>query len=72
MEPEWLYGSPFSDIAPEPESNLPFADVDRLITILNTTRARPLRTVQGETGIQERHWLCEWWFPTHRRARVIA
>ncbi|MEU0076295.1 DEAD/DEAH box helicase family protein [Micromonospora tulbaghiae] len=39
MEPERLYDSPFSDIAPQgPDSIFPSADVDRLITILNSVR----------------------------------
>ncbi|KXK62539.1 restriction endonuclease subunit R [Micromonospora rosaria] len=39
MEPERLYESPFSDIAPEgPESVFPSADVDRLVTILRSVR----------------------------------
>ncbi|MEU1361813.1 DEAD/DEAH box helicase family protein [Micromonospora zamorensis] len=48
MEPERLYESPFSDIAPHgPDSIFPFADVDRLITILNSVRdtAAPAREV---------------------------
>ncbi|MFI1196967.1 DEAD/DEAH box helicase family protein [Micromonospora sp. NPDC020750] len=38
MKPERLYESPFSDIAPDPESIFPSADVDRLVTILNSVR----------------------------------
>ncbi|MEV1144241.1 DEAD/DEAH box helicase family protein [Micromonospora sp. NPDC049799] len=39
MEPARLYESPFSDIAPHgPDSIFPSADVDRLITILNSVR----------------------------------
>ncbi|MDZ5447377.1 DEAD/DEAH box helicase family protein [Micromonospora sp. 4G57] len=39
MEPERLYESPFSEIAPHgPDSIFPSADVDRLITILNSVR----------------------------------
>ncbi|WP_208862864.1 type I restriction-modification enzyme R subunit C-terminal domain-containing protein [Micromonospora chersina] len=39
MEPAGLYESPFSDIAPHgPDSIFPSADVDRLITILNSVR----------------------------------
>ncbi|WP_433345645.1 DEAD/DEAH box helicase family protein [Micromonospora sp. CA-111912] len=47
MAPERLYESPFSDIAPDPESVFPSADVDRLITILNSVRdtAAPEREV---------------------------
>ncbi|SCL59150.1 DEAD/DEAH box helicase family protein [Micromonospora peucetia] len=38
MAPERLYESPFSDIAPDPDSIFPSADLDRLITILNSVR----------------------------------
>ena len=40
MEPDRLYESPFSEIAPHgPESLFPSGDVDRMITILRTVRA---------------------------------
>ncbi|MER7166463.1 DEAD/DEAH box helicase family protein [Micromonospora sp. NPDC000207] len=38
MEPMRLFESPFSDIAPDPDSLFPSADVDRLITILKSVR----------------------------------
>ncbi|MCL7456465.1 hypothetical protein M8I35_04655 [Micromonospora sp. MSM11] len=38
MAPERLYDSPFSDIAPDPDSLFPSADLDRLITIINSVR----------------------------------
>ncbi|MEV4845857.1 DEAD/DEAH box helicase family protein [Micromonospora matsumotoense] len=38
MKPERLYESPFSDLAPDPESIFPSADLDRLVTILNSVR----------------------------------
>ncbi|MGC4857225.1 type I restriction-modification enzyme R subunit C-terminal domain-containing protein [Micromonospora sp. DT4] len=38
MEPERLYESPFSDLAPNPESIFLSADLDRLVTILNSVR----------------------------------
>ncbi|WP_327023427.1 DEAD/DEAH box helicase family protein [Micromonospora sp. NBC_01739] len=38
MNPERLYESPFSDIAPDPEALFPSADVDRLVTIINSVR----------------------------------
>ncbi|WP_405091709.1 DEAD/DEAH box helicase family protein [Micromonospora sp. NBC_01392] len=38
MEPERLYESPFSDIAPDPDSIFPSADVDRLVRIINSVR----------------------------------
>ncbi|GGM19973.1 DEAD/DEAH box helicase family protein [Micromonospora yangpuensis] len=39
MEPVRLYESPFSDIAPNPDSIFPSADVERLITILKSVHA---------------------------------
>ncbi|MEU7615191.1 DEAD/DEAH box helicase family protein [Micromonospora rifamycinica] len=38
MKPERLYESPFSDLAPDPESIFPSDDLDRLVTILNSVR----------------------------------
>ncbi|MGC5660449.1 DEAD/DEAH box helicase family protein [Micromonospora sp. WMMD723] len=38
MKPERLYESPFSDLAPDPESIFPSTDLDRLVTILNSVR----------------------------------
>ncbi|MEV6797017.1 DEAD/DEAH box helicase family protein [Micromonospora rifamycinica] len=38
MAPERLYESPFSDLAPDPESIFPSDDLDRLVTILNSVR----------------------------------
>ncbi|WP_433687518.1 DEAD/DEAH box helicase family protein [Micromonospora carbonacea] len=38
MEPVRLYESPFSDIAPDPESIFSSADVDRLVTIIKSVR----------------------------------
>ncbi|GHJ11130.1 restriction endonuclease subunit R [Micromonospora humidisoli] len=38
MKPERLYESPFSDLAPDPESIFPSADLDRLVTILDSVR----------------------------------
>ncbi|OZV77898.1 restriction endonuclease subunit R [Micromonospora echinospora] len=47
MAPERLWGSPFSDIAPDPESIFPSADVDRLVAIIDSVRntAAPTREV---------------------------
>lgn len=47
MEPHRIYESPFSDLAPDPESIFPSADVDRLIAIIDSVRntAAPAREV---------------------------
>ncbi|MFI6822864.1 type I restriction-modification enzyme R subunit C-terminal domain-containing protein [Micromonospora sp. NPDC050187] len=38
LAPERLWESPFSDIAPDPESIFPSADVDRLVAIIDSVR----------------------------------